>query len=199
MYFDGISVFRKTGDTMSGQLVINTKEAPLKVQSAELVKNLNANLLEGHDADEFAIKDKNEKITGNWKFAGENEFLKENTFQDTTQFNGTAIFNKNGDDAAIRVGTGDIITDGSLGSSISASGSLGSDPLYLFICSHILQNLSSNPSVAKYSAPSFAYVFILLISVKLSTFLQLHNKHAVIIKFSSKFNSGVLSKNSFNN
>ena len=116
---------RKTGDTMSGQLVINTKEAPLKVQSAELVKNLNANLLEGHDADEFAVKDKNEKITGNWTFDGENEFLKENTFQNTTQFNGTAVFNKNGDDAAIRVGTGDIITDGSLGSSMFASGLTG--------------------------------------------------------------------------
>ena len=116
---------RKAGDTMSGQLVINTKEAPLKVQSAELVKNLNANLLEGHDADEFAVKDKNEKITGNWTFDGENEFLKENTFQNTTQFNGTAVFNKNGDDAAIRVGTGDIITDGSLGSSMFASGLTG--------------------------------------------------------------------------
>ena len=66
----GTKFVRKTGDTMSGQLVINTKEAPLKVQSAELVKNLNANLLEGHDADEFAVKAKNEKITGNWKFAG---------------------------------------------------------------------------------------------------------------------------------
>ena len=121
----GTKFVRKTGDTMSGQLVINTKEAPLKVQSAELVKNLNANLLEGHDADEFAVKDKNETITGNWKFAGENEFLKENTFQDTTQFNGTAIFNKNGDGAAIRVGTGDIITDGSLGSSMFASGLTG--------------------------------------------------------------------------
>ena len=116
---------RKTGDTMSGQLVINTKEAPLKVQSAELVKNLNANLLEGHDADEFAVKAQNEKITGNWTFDGENEFLKENTFQNTTQFNDTAVFNKNGDDAAIRVGTGDIITDGSLGSSMFASGLTG--------------------------------------------------------------------------
>ena len=116
---------RKTGDTMSGQLVINTKEAPLKVQSAELIKNLNANLLEGHDADEFAVKDKNEKITGNWTFDGENEFLKENTFQNTTQFNGTAVFNKNGDDVAIRVGTGDVITDGSLGSSMFASGLTG--------------------------------------------------------------------------
>lgn len=123
---DGETKFvRKTGDTMSGQLVINTKEAPLKVQSAELVKNLNANLLEGHDADEFAVKAKNEKITGNWTFAGENEFLKENTFQDTTQFNGTAVFNKNGDGAAIRVGTGDIITDGSMGSSMFASGMTG--------------------------------------------------------------------------
>ena len=121
----GTKFVRKTGDTMSGQLVINTKEAPLKVQSAELVKNLNANLLEGHDADEFARKAKNEKITGSWTFAGENEFLKENTFQDTTQFNGTAVFNKNGDGAAIRVGTGDIITDGSMGSSMFASGMTG--------------------------------------------------------------------------
>ena len=116
---------RKTGDVMTGPLTINTREAPLKVQSAELVKNLNANLLEGHDADEFAMKARNEKITGSWTFAGENEFLKENTFQDQTNFNATAVFNGNEDSAAIRVGTGPIITDGDLGSSQFASGMTG--------------------------------------------------------------------------
>lgn len=121
----GSKYVRKTGDRMTGQLVINTREAPLVVQSSELVKNFNANLLEGHDADEFAQKAKNEKITGNWTFAGENEFLKENTFQDTTYFNDTAVFNRTGDGAAIRVGTGDIITDGSVGSSQFASGMTG--------------------------------------------------------------------------
>ena len=116
---------RKTGDKMTGQLVINTREAPLVVQSSEMVKNFNANLLEGHDADEFALKARNEKITGNWTFAGENEFQKENTFQDTTYFNDTAVFNRTGDGAAIRVGTGDVITDGSIGSSQFASGMTG--------------------------------------------------------------------------
>lgn len=116
---------RKTGDRMTGQLIINTREAPLIVQSSDMVKNFNANLLEGHDADDFAQKAKNEKITGNWTFAGENEFLKENTFQDNTYFNDTAVFNRTGDSAAIRVGTGDIITDGSLGSSQFASGMTG--------------------------------------------------------------------------
>ena len=110
----------KTGDTMTGPLTINTKEAPLKVKSTELVKNFNANYLQGYDASAFARRNYNEIINGNWTFTGENRFTNKNTFEDT------AIFTAHNSKAAIRVGTGDIITDGSIGSSIFVSGMNGS-------------------------------------------------------------------------
>ena len=110
----------KTGDTMTGQLVINTKGAPLKVKSSDLVKNFNANYLQGYDASAFARRNYDETINGNWTFTGRNTFTNKNTFEDTAIFTGT------GEDAAIRVGTGDIITDGSLGSSTFISGMNGS-------------------------------------------------------------------------
>jgi hypothetical protein len=105
---------------MTGQLVINTKGAPLKVKSSDLVKNFNANYLQGYDASAFARRNYDETINGNWTFTGRNTFTNKNTFEDTAIFTGT------GEDAAIRVGTGDIITDGSLGSSTFISGMNGS-------------------------------------------------------------------------
>ena len=72
----------------------------------------------------------------------------------------------------------------SANSNISLSPSLGL-PLYLFTPSQILQNLSSNPNLAKYSAPSLAYVFIFPIFWASSTFLQLHSKQAVSTKLKS--------------
>lgn len=109
---------RKTGDTMSGVLVINTKEAPLQVYSTDLINNMNVEYLDGHSAKEFAQKAKDETITGNWTFNGENEFNAINRFNKTAVFSGTK-------EAAIRVGQGALITDGDIGSSQFTSGYTG--------------------------------------------------------------------------
>ena len=109
---------RKTGDTMSGVLVINTKEAPLQVYSTDLINNMNVEYLGGHSAKEFAQKANDETITGNWTFNGENEFNAINRFNKTAVFSGTK-------EAAIRVGQGALITDGDIGSSQFTSGYTG--------------------------------------------------------------------------
>lgn len=109
----------KTGDTMTGRLTINTPYAPLQVLSTDLNINLNADYLDGYHASAFARKNADETINGDWTFNGENTFNNRNTFNDT------AVFNGHGDRAAIRVGTGDIITDGSMGSSVFVSGMNG--------------------------------------------------------------------------
>lgn len=121
---DSHKYVRKTGDTMTGQLTIKTGEAPLIVKSSDLVENFNAQYLNGYEAKEFARKAADETISGYWTFDGNNTFNGENVFNDQTNFNETAVFNKSGS-AAIRVGTGAIITDGSLGSSQFASGYTG--------------------------------------------------------------------------
>lgn len=110
---------RKTGDTMTGPLTITCDGPPLIVLSSDLVQNFNANYLEGHRASEFAIKYQDETITGNWTFEGET------TFDNRTNFNKTATYNATDGSAAIRIGTGDLITDGSIGSSQYSSGMTG--------------------------------------------------------------------------
>ena len=108
----------KSGDTMTGQLQIQTNDAPLFVKSSKLVKNFNSEYLNGHPDTDFAQKAKNEIIVGDWTFKGKNIFTEKNTFEET------AIFTKS-KGTAIRVGTGDIITDGSLGTSSFVSGMNG--------------------------------------------------------------------------
>ena len=108
----------KSGDTMTGQLQIQTNDAPLFVRSSKLVKNFNSEYLNGHPDTDFAQKAKNEIIVGDWTFKGKNIFTEKNTFEET------AIFTKS-KGTAIRVGTGDIITDGSLGTSSFVSGMNG--------------------------------------------------------------------------
>ncbi len=139
----------KAGDTMTGMLTIEVQGGPpLKVNSAELVKNLNANYLEGKKADDFAQKAKDEEITGNWTFQGNDNHNGLNTFNNkviingeleensTSKFAGKATFNneievartatfKQAGGTAVRVGTGDIVTDGSIGSSQFMSGMTG--------------------------------------------------------------------------
>ena len=108
----------KSGDTMTGQLQIQTNDAPLFVKSSKLVKNFNSEYLNGHPDTDFAQKAKNEIIVGDWTFKGKNIFTEKNTFEET------AIFTKS-KGTAIKVGTGDIITDGSLGTSSFVSGMNG--------------------------------------------------------------------------
>lgn len=61
---------RRKGDTMTGQLEINTIAAPLIVASSKLVRNLNAEYLGGYSYEELAKKKIDEVITGNWTFKG---------------------------------------------------------------------------------------------------------------------------------
>lgn len=108
----------KSGDIMTGQLQIQTNDAPLFVRSSKLVKNFNSEYLNGYRDTDFAKKAKDEIIVGDWTFKGKNTFTEKNTFEET------AIFAKS-KGTAIKVGTGDIITDGSLGTSSFVSGMNG--------------------------------------------------------------------------
>lgn len=76
---------KRTGDTMTGVLTINTPAGvpPLKVNSTSLNKNLNSQFLNGLSSDDFAQKNKNEIIKGSW------------TFNDKTVFNDPAYFYQN--------------------------------------------------------------------------------------------------------
>lgn len=137
----------KTGDKMTGPLEIDYDGVPLKIKSKELVKNLNVEYLQGKTPNDFAQKDKDEIINGNWRFKGSNvhdghndfnnsvdingelkvkseaTFSGQTHFQNKTDFNKTATFKDS--NIAIRVGTGDIVTDGSIGSSQFMSGMTG--------------------------------------------------------------------------
>lgn len=59
---------KKEGDTMSGTLEVATTKVPFIVHSSKLVKNLNVEYLNGESAETFAHKNKDEGITGSWKF-----------------------------------------------------------------------------------------------------------------------------------
>lgn len=67
---------KKTGDTMSGTLYLNSEETPLKINSNELIQNLNAEYLEGHKSDDFTQKNKNETIKGSWEYEAPQLFKK---------------------------------------------------------------------------------------------------------------------------
>lgn len=95
---------RRKGDTMTGQLEINTVGPPLIVASSKLVNNLNAEFIGGYAADDLAKKRVDEYITGNWTFKGKG--VSENNW----------TFNQN-----VRM-YGDLVTSGSLTSPEFASG-----------------------------------------------------------------------------
>lgn len=59
---------KKSGDTMSGPLTINTETAPLIVKSRELIKNLNAQYLNSYSVDDLAKNKEDELIYGTWTF-----------------------------------------------------------------------------------------------------------------------------------
>lgn len=61
----------KSGDTMTGQLIIDLKEEslpPLIVSSKELVSNLNAEYINGEKLENYTKRNKDESIEGTWKF-----------------------------------------------------------------------------------------------------------------------------------
>lgn len=61
---------RRSGDTMTGQLEINTVGPPLIIASSKLVNNLNVEYLNGYSSDDLAKKKIDEYIYGNWTFKG---------------------------------------------------------------------------------------------------------------------------------
>ena len=95
---------KKSGDTMTGPLEINTTLAPLIVASSELIKNLNSEQVGGYKAEDLAKLRKDEIIYGFW------------TFKNSCTSEDLWTFNKN-----VNV-KGDIIIKGSLGSPAFASG-----------------------------------------------------------------------------
>ena len=137
----------KRGDKMTGPLEIEYDGVPLKINSARLIENLNSEYLQGKTPDHFAQKALNEVIAGNWTFQGHDTHNGLNVFNNKVTINGeleenskstflgkadfkneievqkTGTF-KDGN-VAIKVGTGDIVTDGSMGSSQFMSGMTG--------------------------------------------------------------------------
>lgn len=71
---------KKSGDTMSGDLHLNKS---FTIKSDKLIENLNANYLEGLDSKEFAKKNSDEIIGGEWQFDNNTTFKKQITFEDT--------------------------------------------------------------------------------------------------------------------
>lgn len=77
---------RKSGDLMTGPLQINTIEAPLIVASSKLIKNLNAQYLNGRSSEDFAKSREKEMIYGNWTFTGQNVSENSWQFKDNVKF-----------------------------------------------------------------------------------------------------------------
>ena len=71
---------KKSGDTMSGDLHLNKS---FTIKSDKLIENLNANYLEGTSSKEFAKKNSDEIIGGEWQFDNNTTFKKQTTFEDT--------------------------------------------------------------------------------------------------------------------
>lgn len=109
---------KKEGDVMTGPLTIKHKGAPLIVASSNLVRNLNAQYLNGCSDEQFAKKEIEEHILGKWSFENKTTFEKESTFNDVIQANNN--INANGNIKANK----DIIltTNSKIGSQIFESG-----------------------------------------------------------------------------
>jgi hypothetical protein len=66
---------------MTGPLNIKHKGAPLIVASSDLVRNLNANYLNGYSEDEFTKRKLDELITGKWSFEESTTFKEDSKFE----------------------------------------------------------------------------------------------------------------------
>ena len=101
---DNIQYVKKTGDTMTGSLEVNTTKVPFIINSKKRVNNLNVQYLDGQTAGDFANKSKSESITGSWNFTN------------TCNSDGKWLFNQPVTHNA------DIVSNKSLGSRLFASG-----------------------------------------------------------------------------
>lgn len=116
---DGKGYVKKSGDTMTGTLTIRSKGAPLIVASKQLVRNLNAEYLNGYPSSYFTVKTLNEKISGEWSFNRKTNFNADTQTKGVATFDNKAVFNDN------IIAHKDIITVGSLGTPQFASGYQG--------------------------------------------------------------------------
>ena len=87
----GDGYVRRKGDTMTGQLEINTVGPPLIVASSKLVNNLNAEFIGGYAADDLAKKRVDEYITGNWTFKGKGVSENNWTFNQNVRMYGNLV------------------------------------------------------------------------------------------------------------
>lgn len=82
---------RRKGDTMTGQLEINTVGPPLIVASSKLVSNLNAEFINGYSSDDLAKKNVDEYIYGNWTFEGKGVSEDTWVFKDNVRMYGDLV------------------------------------------------------------------------------------------------------------
>lgn len=59
---------------ISGQIIFTGNNIPLIIPNSNLIQNLNADLLDGYQATDFAIKSQNQEISGSWKYTGQQTF-----------------------------------------------------------------------------------------------------------------------------
>lgn len=59
---------------VSGQIIFTGNNIPLVIPNSNLIQNLNADLLDGYQATDFAIKSQNQEISGSWKYTGQQIF-----------------------------------------------------------------------------------------------------------------------------
>ena len=59
---------------ISGQIIFTGNNIPLVIPNSNLIQNLNADLLDGYQATDFAIKSQNQNISGSWTYNGQQTF-----------------------------------------------------------------------------------------------------------------------------
>ena len=87
--------------TLSGQLIFTGNGTSLVIPNTNLIQNLNADLLDGYHANQFAIKTANETISGQWKF--------ENLFNFKTAIGSDVLQDLYGQKIKINFNTGEIL------------------------------------------------------------------------------------------
>ena len=72
---------------ISGQIIFTGNNIPLVIPNNNLIQNLNADLLDGYQATEFAIKSQTQEISGAWTYTGDQKFntaIGQQKLQDST-------------------------------------------------------------------------------------------------------------------
>lgn len=72
---------------ISGQIIFTGNNIPLVISNSNLIQNLNADLLDGYQATDFAIKSQNQNISGSWNYSGQQTFntaIGQQKLQDST-------------------------------------------------------------------------------------------------------------------